>query len=104
VAEVRPPVYVDTEPVWSDELGGYVDPGTRAALPTWDDALDAIEEDAEPCHVVRFGDECHAPETDRQRAHVERLWNTLRYQPCSPLEPAGPAWPHPLWNTLRYEP
>jgi hypothetical protein len=110
------PVYVDTEPVWSDEHGGYVDPDTQAVLPTWDDALDALDQDehAESFHVVRFGtqlhaegvlagtreadkwigyvskyltksvDECHAPETDLQRAHVERLWNVLRYEPCSP--------------------
>jgi hypothetical protein len=110
------PVYTNTEPIWSDETCGYVDPDTKAALPSWDDALDALDQDenAEPFHVVRFGtqlhaegvlagtpqadkwigymgkyltksvDECHAPETDRQRAHVDRLWNALRYEPCSP--------------------
>jgi hypothetical protein len=77
------------------------------------DALDS-DEDAEPCHVVRFGaqlhaegviagtaqadkwigyvgkyltktvDQCHTPDTDRQRGHVDRLWQALRYEPCSP--------------------
>jgi hypothetical protein len=77
------------------------------------DALD-VDEDAQPCHVVRFGaqlhtegviagtaqadkwigyvgkyltktvDQCHAPHTERQREHVDRLWQALRYEPCSP--------------------
>jgi hypothetical protein len=77
------------------------------------DVLDA-DPDAEPCHVVRFGaqlhaegvlagtaqadtwigyvgkyltktvDQCHAPDTEAQRDHMERLWQALRYEPCSP--------------------
>jgi replication initiator protein RepSA len=77
------------------------------------DALDA-DDDAPPSHVVRFGvqlhaegvlagtaqadrwigyvgkyltktvDQCHNPETDRQHDHVDRLWQALRFEPCSP--------------------
>jgi hypothetical protein len=77
------------------------------------DDLDA-DLDAQPCHVVRFGtqlhaegviagtaqadkwigyvgkyltktvDQCHTPATERQRDHTERLWQALRYEPCSP--------------------
>jgi hypothetical protein len=51
------PVYVEQLPQWSDQIGGYLDPTTGAALPTWDQALDALDTDdqAEPAHVVRFG-------------------------------------------------
>lgn len=102
--------------MWDEDAKGYVDPETKAILPTWDEALDALDQDgdAEPFHLLRFGtqvhaegvlagtpradkwigyvgkyltksvDECHTPETDRQCAHVERLWETLRYEPCSP--------------------
>jgi len=77
------------------------------------DAIDQ-DDDAEPVHVVRFGpqlhaegvlgdtpqadkligyltkyltknvDACHAATTEAQRAHLERLWQELRYTPCSP--------------------
>ncbi len=93
--------YVDPDtreplPTWDDAL----------------DHLDA-DEDAEPVHVARFGrqvdaqgvlagtpdagrclgylakyltksiSDCHAPSTDAERRHVDRLWQTLRYEPCS---------------------
>jgi hypothetical protein len=53
------PVYVDVLPRWSNEIGGYLDPGTGAVLPTWDQALDDLDThpEAEPAHVVRFGDQ-----------------------------------------------
>jgi hypothetical protein len=118
------PVYIDCEPQWDRQTGGYADPDTGTPLLTWDEALDALDNDpeAEPCHVVRFGvqlhaegviagtaqadkwigyvgkyltksvDECHAPETDRQHDHVERLWQALRFEPCS----------HTCANWLRY--
>ncbi|WAE73661.1 replication initiation protein [Streptomonospora nanhaiensis] len=77
------------------------------------DALDE-DPDAEPFHVVRFGKQvdakgvvagtedaarcvrylakyltkdiadCHAAETARQEQHVDRLMETLRFEPCSP--------------------
>ncbi|GAA2456897.1 hypothetical protein GCM10010191_90520 [Actinomadura vinacea] len=72
------------------------------------------DDDAEPLHVMRFGRqidaqgvmadspesrkligyltkylvkgvaECHEAETDAQREHVDRMAETLRYEPCSP--------------------
>ncbi|MES0832523.1 replication initiator [Nocardiopsis tropica] len=77
------------------------------------DEIDA-EPDPEPFHVVRFGKQvdakgvvagtedaarcvrylakyltkdiadCHAAETTRQEQHVDRLMETLRFEPCSP--------------------
>jgi hypothetical protein len=71
------------------------------------------ERDAGPVHVARFGvqvdargvlvgspdadrclrylakyltksiTDCHASATDAEREHVDRLWHTLRYEPCS---------------------
>jgi hypothetical protein len=110
------PAYADHNPEWDEEQKGYVDPDTKAALPTWDQALDGLDDDkdAQPCHVVRFGvqlhaegvlagtpqtdkwigyvgkyltktvDQCHTPDTEAQRDHVERLWQALRFEPCSP--------------------
>jgi hypothetical protein len=51
------PVYVDQQPEWDPDHGGYVDPDTREPLPTWAQALDARDSDpdATPAHVVRFG-------------------------------------------------
>nr|WP_223128685.1 replication initiator [Terrabacter sp. MAHUQ-38] len=48
----------DHLPGWHPDLGGYLDPGTGAALPTWDEALDRLERDGEntePMHVLTFG-------------------------------------------------
>jgi hypothetical protein len=49
--------YVDRYPVWDG--AGYVDPGTREALPTWAEAMDQVDTDpdARPAHVARFGDQ-----------------------------------------------
>jgi hypothetical protein len=94
--------YVDTStgevlPTWDDAL----------------DQLDQ-DDDAQPLHVATFGRqvdaqgvlsgsedsrrcigyltkylvkgvaECHEAETSAQRAHVEKMAETLRYEPCSP--------------------
>ena len=83
------------------------------AMDALDDRLDE-DPDAEPEHVVRFGrqvdvkgvlvgtpeadklvgyltkyltksvGECHAPETVTAEAHLRRLWEELRFTPCSP--------------------
>lgn len=60
-------------PVWNG--GGYVDPGTGAALPTWREALDVLDADpaARPAHVMRFGSQLDiqgiiAPSEDADRA------------------------------------
>ncbi|MBW8485109.1 replication initiator [Actinomadura parmotrematis] len=92
-----------------DPATGEVLPTWDEAL----DALDQ-DENAEPLHVVRFGRqidaqgviadspdsrrcigyltkylvkgvaECHEAETEAQRQHVDRMAETLRYEPCSP--------------------
>jgi hypothetical protein len=107
--------YEDDElPVWDEDLGTYLDPGTGEVLPTWDEALDAIGPHDDPLHVARFGPEfhaegvlagskdaarciryltkyltkhvadCHQADTDAQRAHAARLTVALRFEPCSP--------------------
>ena len=50
-------VYVERVPIWDSQLHGYVDPDTRAVLPTWGQALDELDADphARPAHVLRFG-------------------------------------------------
>ncbi|MFD3684573.1 replication initiator [Nocardiopsis sp. NPDC058631] len=92
-----------------DPTTGEVLPTWDEAL----DEIDA-EPDPEPFHVVRFGKQvdakgvvagtedaarcvrylakyltkdiadCHAAETVRQEQHMDRLMETLRYEPCSP--------------------
>ncbi|MDT0331029.1 replication initiator [Nocardiopsis lambiniae] len=92
-----------------DMTTGQVLPTWDEAL----DELDA-DPDPEPFHVVRFGKQvdakgvvagtedaarcvrylakyltkdiadCHAAESTRQEQHVDRLMETLRYEPCSP--------------------
>ncbi|WP_338059701.1 replication initiator [Actinomadura welshii] len=92
-----------------DPATGEVLPTWGEAL----DAL-GLDEDAEPLHVVRFGRqidaqgvmpdspesrkligyltkylvkgvaECHQAETGSQREHLDRMAETLRYEPCAP--------------------
>jgi hypothetical protein len=115
------PVYTAELPIWMPDEDGtprYIDPHTRAPLPTWAEALDAIDQDqaATPAHVLRFGrqhkivnvvagpradkligyltkyltksiNQGAAPEgelTERQAAHARRLYEHVRYLPCSP--------------------
>ncbi|SHH12640.1 replication initiator [Streptoalloteichus hindustanus] len=57
------PVYGgDRAPVWDDRARGFVDPDTRAPLPTWEEALDALgaDPDAAPAHTVFLGPQVHA--------------------------------------------
>jgi hypothetical protein len=99
-------------PVWDEQTGNHLDPGTGEVLPTWDQALDELGD--QPHHVARFGvrfkaegvlagskdagrcigyltkhltkqvGDCHHPDTGPARAHAARLAEALRYQPCSP--------------------
>ncbi|WP_433243019.1 replication initiator [Actinomadura nitritigenes] len=92
-----------------DRTTGEVLPTWDDAL----DAI-GLDEDAEPLHVMRFGRqidaqgvmadsdqsrrligyltkylvkgvaECHEAETEAQREHVDRMAETLRFEPCSP--------------------
>jgi hypothetical protein len=104
---------VEKSPLWDEAAGGYVDPTTRALLPTWDEAVDALEDDdAEPAYVARLGKldargieggtkdaersiryvtkyvtkdlkEHASPDSNAQRAHFERLHAELSVLPCS---------------------
>jgi hypothetical protein len=101
----------DHLPLWDAEASGYVDPDTGQPLPTFDEACAAA---TEPMHVIRFGRQvhvegvladskdaerclgyvvkylnkcitsCHEPDTDRQKEHLHRLWQALRFEPCTP--------------------
>jgi hypothetical protein len=44
-------------PVWDDQGQQYLDPDSRAPLPTWEQALEDLDADpdAQPLHTVRFG-------------------------------------------------
>jgi hypothetical protein len=105
---------VDRPPIWSADLGGYVDPSTGETLPTWGEALDALEDpDARPAYVARLGRVDargiaqgskdaersiryvtkyvtkdlteHAPANSAtQKAHADRLHAELSVLPCSP--------------------
>ena len=105
----RLPTFDRASASYTDPDTGVALPTWEQAL----DALDDDRE-AEPAHVVRFGpqlgvqgvlagsrdadrrvgyltkyltktvDQCHTSDTDAQAEHVERLWQALRYEPCSP--------------------
>ncbi|WP_156050756.1 replication initiator [Allokutzneria albata] len=100
-------------PVWCATAKGFVDPVTRAPLPTWEEALPGPDVE-EPAHVVTFGaqvhskgilggteeagrhigyltkyltktiTECHEESSERQRRHADRLHEELKITPCSP--------------------
>ena len=104
----RPPLWDEEAGGYTDPTTGQLLPTWADAL----DLVDA-DPDAEPVHVARFGvqvdakgvlagtkdadrcvgyitkyltkqaADCHQITTDRQRAHLERLWQELRYTPCS---------------------
>ena len=103
-------------PAWDEHAEQYVDPDTGQPLPTFDQACADL---TEPMHVVRFGaqvhvagvladspqsekwlkylvkylhksiSDCHQAESDRQKEHLHRLWQALRFEPCSPRAPTG---------------
>jgi hypothetical protein len=102
---------VDRPPVWDESEQSYVDPKTRAPLPTWDEALSDL--DTQPAHVARLGavdvkgiegGTKHAERAIRyttkyltkdlvdqtlirspeQQAHADRLHRELSVLPCSP--------------------
>ena len=107
--ETNPPVWDNATENYRDPATGEILPTWDEAL----DELDA-DPNAEPLHVVRFGPqidaqgviagspdanrclrylakyltksvaECHEADSPAQRAHVDRLCETLRYEPCAP--------------------
>jgi hypothetical protein len=101
-------------PVWDTRAKAFIDPDTRAPLPTWDQACEQM---TEPAHVVRFGGQVHVKgilggteeagrhvgyltkyltksvgqaagldehTTDAHRDHARRLHAELQITPCSP--------------------
>jgi hypothetical protein len=89
-------------PVWNptarDGTGGYVDPVTRAPLPTWDQALDTLDTDpdaaARPWHVARFGAQVDvkgiiapSPEADRAVAYLVKYLTKAIAHTHTPLDP-----------------
>jgi hypothetical protein len=104
----------DRPPVWDVETASYVDPKTKAPLPTWDKAILATTDDgAEPACVIRLGHidprgitpgtkdaersiryvtkyltkdltEQASPSSAEQQAHFDRLHAELSLLPCSP--------------------
>ena len=105
----RLPVWDEAAETYVDPATGGVLPTWDEAL----DGV-AEDEEAEPLHVLRFGqqlraegvlggspdadrcirylvkylnksiDTCHEVETDAEREHMRRLWEAMRYEPCSP--------------------
>jgi hypothetical protein len=106
-----------TIPRWEPKVKGFVDPDTRAPLPSFEQACEDLDE---PAHVVRFGAQVHVKgilggteeagrhvgyltkyltksvhqaagladdATARQREHARRLVAALRITPCSPRCP-----------------
>jgi hypothetical protein len=118
---VAQPVWDPDCKTYKDAHTGTPLPTWEEAMATLDDEL-AAEPDREPEYVIRFGTQlkpvgvlagtpqagklvgylskyitksvadCHAIETAQAEAHQRRLWEELRYTPCSPRCP----------NWLRY--
>jgi hypothetical protein len=106
------PVWDDEAKTYHDPHTGVALPTWKEAMSTLDDELDA-DPDREAEYVIRFGsqikpvgvlagtpeaekligylskyitksvDEVHAPATPAAEAHQRRLWEELRYTPCS---------------------
>jgi hypothetical protein len=103
----------DHAPVFDADAEAWVDPDTRALLPTWADALDAIDDDpdAVPAHVVRFGPQVKAKGVDPGGKDVERTigyitkYVTKAATDCHTLT-SDPQRDHAdrLWRELRVTP
>jgi hypothetical protein len=65
---------LDRPPVYDADAGAWVDPDTRAPLPTWGQALDALDADpdARPAHMVRFGPQVKAKGVEPGTRDAER--------------------------------
>jgi hypothetical protein len=73
--DARELVYTpDRPPVFDADAGGWLDPDTRAPLPSWDDALALVDDDpeAEPAHVIRFGTQVDAQGVMPGTKHANR--------------------------------
>ncbi|WP_260725086.1 replication initiator [Dactylosporangium roseum] len=107
-------VYPDHHaPVWDTDQRTYLDPDTRAPLPTWDEALNAIDADpdAEPVHVARFGPQVHAegvlggtPKADKLIGYLTK-YLTKSVDTCHAIETDRQrAHLERFWHELRYMP
>ncbi|MFB9183287.1 replication initiator [Dactylosporangium sucinum] len=100
-------------PIWDPDGGGYVDPDTRAPLPTWNEALDQVDADpdAEPVHVARFGPQVHAegvlggtPKADKLIGYLTK-YLTKSVDACHQAETDRQrAHLERFWHELRYTP
>jgi len=103
----------DWDPAAHDGRGGYVDPHTRAPLPTWEEALDALDNDdtAAPWHVVRFGTQVNVqgmlagtPQADRRIGYLAK-YLTKSIADCHETDtPAQRAHVEQLLTHLRWLP
>jgi hypothetical protein len=68
------------EPLHVGQFGRQVDAqGVIAASPDADRCIGYLTK-----YLTKAIDQCHEPETAAQQAHVDRLYEALRYEPCSP--------------------
>jgi integrase len=103
----------DRLPEWDEQARTYVDPGTRAPLPTWDEALDQVDADdqAEPVHVARFGEQLDikgvlggTPEADKLIGYLTK-YLTKSVDACHvPDTDRQLAHLERFWSELRYTP
>jgi Replication initiator protein, pSAM2 len=100
-------------PEWDEQTGAYIDPASRAPLPSWDEALDQIDadDDAEPLHVVRFGQQLDikgvlggTPEADKLIGYLTK-YLTKSVDACHVAETDRQrAHLERFWHELRYTP
>jgi hypothetical protein len=103
----------DGDPLVGTRTGTYVDPATRAPLPTWDEALDLVDadDDIEPVHVARFGRQLDikgvlggTPEADKLIGYLTN-YLTKSVDTCHAVESDRQrAHLGRFWSELRYTP
>jgi hypothetical protein len=110
-------------PVWDATAARYLDPATRAPLPTWGEALDRLDRDptARPWHVARWGRQVDvkgivapSPEADRAVRYltkyltksISHTYATVTDDHGRPVttDPAMTAHVDRLHEQLRYTP
>jgi hypothetical protein len=104
---------LDRTPIFDPDAGAWVDPHTRAPLPTWDAALDAIDADpdAAPAHVVRFGPQVKAKGVEPGAKDVDRTIGYITKYVTKAAADCHTATSDPqrqhldrLWHALRVTP
>ncbi|WP_338774799.1 replication initiator [Nocardia vulneris] len=80
-------------PFWDYAAGRFLDPDTKAPVPTWAEALDAMDDvdELEPAHVVRFGTQVDSKGilggTEEAGRHIGYLTKYLTKSVGDVLEP-----------------